>query len=536
MKEVLLETIPGAEFNSADRYPPPRCHPGTRLEIMRRCRVFVVQCNGKEKLRWVVGAAGVGKSAIMQVVAEETPADASVFFSVNGRQDGTKTFATIAYQLAVKCDPYRQFIQNEFARDPSLFRKSLPTQFQKLIVEPFIHRHLFTSTHYLIIIDGLDECGDPLVQRDLLREIARFCIDYPASPIAWIIASRPEPHIVSFFDYANVGEAYTKEEIEIDADDACRDVQRFLSDGLEEIRSSNPTLKHRREWPSELEFTEIATAAGGLFAYAATVIRYIDDPCYGDPVSQLHDILETIEAGPISATSRKKNPLAQLDALYERILSKIPHDVVDTTRKLLLLNMDADWSSFTFRLQCNLLGLTEAAAYGATRQVHSVTRIPKPDEADEKNFAYLHKSFKDYLCDFERSKLFQNINNDVQQLLAQTTLRVVEKLPEDFDGVVSDQSVECGNTGLLKYGPGFCDNISLSWPGDERFESTDEELRLELYSAAVETIRVKYGRGARFFENVACLLALTTLIIKPGSQLAFTYYDLAYGAFVSSSS
>jgi hypothetical protein len=75
---------------------------------------------------WVVGPAGVGNSAIMQMVAEETSADASVFLSVNGRQDGTKTFNTIAYQLAANYEPYHRLVSKEISRDPTLLRKALP--------------------------------------------------------------------------------------------------------------------------------------------------------------------------------------------------------------------------------------------------------------------------------------------------------------------------------------------------------------------------------------------------------------------------
>ncbi|EKM78011.1 hypothetical protein AGABI1DRAFT_42555, partial [Agaricus bisporus var. burnettii JB137-S8] len=280
MEKFLQHTIIGAEFDSSDRHPPPRCHPGTRLAIVERCKIFIVHCNGKEKLRWVVGPAGAGKSAIMQIVTEEIPDNvilgASVFLSVNGRQDATKIFVTIAYQLAAKSEPYRQLIQSEISRDPSLLRKSLPAQFQKFIIDPFILQHLFNLSHrFVIIIDGLDECNNPLAQRELLRLISDFCITYPSSPIAWIVASRPEPHITSFFDDERTVPAYTKEEIKIDSDEACKDVQRYLRDELKDIKLTYPTLRHKKEWPSELEFTKIATAAGGLFAYASTVIRYI---------------------------------------------------------------------------------------------------------------------------------------------------------------------------------------------------------------------------------------------------------------------
>jgi len=133
----LQETIIEAEFDSSDRDPPPRCHPGTRLAIIQRCLDFIMQNHDEGKLHWVVGPAGVGKSAIMQMVTEKVPYGvifASIFFSVNGHRDGSKTIVTIAYQLAVKCLPYRQFIHDQISLDPSLLRKPLSVQFNKFML------------------------------------------------------------------------------------------------------------------------------------------------------------------------------------------------------------------------------------------------------------------------------------------------------------------------------------------------------------------------------------------------------------------
>jgi hypothetical protein len=512
MKDFLQHTIIGAEYDSSARDPPPRCHPGTRLAIMGRCKAFIVECDGNEKMHWVVGPAGAGKSAIMQMVAEETPADASVFFSVNGRQDGTKTFTTIAYQLAAKYEPYRQFVRNEITRDPSLLRKALPVQFQRFIVDPFVGRQVFDrSCRFVIIIDGLDECDSPLVQRQLLELISRFCISRPTSPIAWFIASRPEPHITSFFEKADVQLAYTKEEILIDSDEACTDVQRYLREELNEIKLAYPTLEHKREWPSELEFTKIATAAGGLFAYASTVIRHIDDPYYGDPASRLDDIVAAIDGDISDEASRNNNPLALLDALYARIISKIPDSSAVNARKILLLHSSYGYGSeYNFRTQCNILGLTEDAAYGAIRHLHAVVKVPLPHQADDEGLTFCHKSFEDFLFDPLRSNFCCSSADDVVILKAQFSSRVLEQAHTDFDCMVLDESIKCSRYGYLKAGPRLCDNILLSWPGDERFSTTDHELRRELYAISLRNICSGFRYNNNFFWTMNCFHALTT--------------------------
>ncbi|EKM74622.1 hypothetical protein AGABI1DRAFT_65521 [Agaricus bisporus var. burnettii JB137-S8] len=238
-------------------------------------------------MRWVVGAAGVGKSALLQSVVESpklvASCHASVFFSINGRDDGSKAIVTISYQFAAKCKPYRQLIEREIIDDPSLLQSSMAKQFLKFIVEPFIHNPLLNSAgHVLVVIDGLDECKHPRTQLELLRLISDFCIEYPSSPLVWLIASRPEQHITAFFSQSNVAAAYEKEEIAVNSDEAREDVERYLRDKLAEIKKkASDTVDSR--WPEEQDLWKLANAAGGLFAYADTAVRYIDDATAGSP-------------------------------------------------------------------------------------------------------------------------------------------------------------------------------------------------------------------------------------------------------------
>ncbi|XP_006463128.1 hypothetical protein AGABI2DRAFT_224801, partial [Agaricus bisporus var. bisporus H97] len=302
MEKLLEKTILGAEFDSSARDPPPRCHPGTRLQILERCRHFVRTSNGKRKTRWVVGAAGIGKSAIMQNVVESLElavnCHASVFFSINGRDDGTKAIITISYQLAVKSELYRQLIEREITRDPALLRSSMARQFLKLIVEPFIHNpQLNSAGRALIVIDGLDECKNPRAQLELLQLISNLCINYPSSPLVWLIASRPETHITSFFSRLDVAPAYEKEEIAVDSDEAHKDVELYLRAKLTEIKKASDSVDPR--WPGERDLWKLANAAGGLFAYADTAVRYIGDVNVGSPASQLSDVLNVIDNHPM---------------------------------------------------------------------------------------------------------------------------------------------------------------------------------------------------------------------------------------------
>jgi hypothetical protein len=519
MALLLKETIPGAEFDSSDPNMPLRCHPGTRLEIIKRCQDFILNREGRQRLRWVVGAAGVGKSAIMQSVAQDESSvlsdiivGATIFFSVNGRQDGTKAITTIVYQLAVKLYTYRLFVQREVTQDPSLLQKSLSRQFRKFIVEPFIHQCILDrSSRLLIIIDGLDECANPLTQQELLGLISDFCIIYPASPIVWMIASRPEPHITSFFSQSKLALSYEKEEILVDSDDAHEDVKLYLRDKFGEVQMASITLQHLPQWPSEGDFSKIAAASGGLFAYASTVVRYINDPTYGDPASQLDDVLNIIETGTESGVPGEGHPMAQLDALYAHIMSKIPTKVMANTRKLLLLYVGGS-SRVSFQFNCNMLGMSANAAYGATHHIRAIAIVPAPADAAKDRLTFFHKSFPDYLRDFKRSGFSPDIESEAEQLVGQCGLRILEEVP---DGVSMDGASTLGwnlGGGTFKNGPRTGRSVSVSWPTVG--EHDNREMCLNMFRRAVWEVMEGFRRREEAFQSLFCMRVLTTCFIK----------------------
>ncbi|EKM75091.1 hypothetical protein AGABI1DRAFT_109631 [Agaricus bisporus var. burnettii JB137-S8] len=489
MEKLLERTILGAAFDSSARDPPPRCHPGTRLSILARCLEFIVNASGERKMRWVFGAAGVGKSAIMQNVAESplpsVSKRVSIFFSINGRNDGTKTIMTLAYQLAAKCELYRQFIEYEVTRDPSLLQSSVPVQFQKFVIEPFIHHpQLNSAGRVLIIIDGLDECDNSRTQKELLQLISDFCSTCPSSPIVWIIASRPEAHITAFFAQDHVKAVYEKEEILIDSDGARDDVEKFLRSELTNIQrefSLNP------QWPPEQDLWKLASAAGGLFVYADTVIKHIGDSDFGNPTSQLNDVLKVIDAYPLPDVRQEEHPMARLDALYAQILSSVPKRGMANTRKILLAlvlesKKEEHLQTGNFLVFCNWLGMTCDDAYAAIRPLNSLLNSPSREEAHMKVLRPFHKSFMDYISDRARSELFTDIELEAYNLTVQCSFRILEQAPDgiDFRNNIYSSIRGSGSVpaGPLAHGPGTGSNISLTWPvGEGVFWDNDERGR-----------------------------------------------------------
>jgi hypothetical protein len=517
MKELLEKTISGAAFNSSARDPPSRCHPGTRLAILERCIYFVVNCVGERKMCWIVGTAGVGKSAIMQSVAESVLPSvicrASVFFFVNGRSDGTKAIVTLAYQLATKCLPYCQFVEYEITQDPSLLQSSITVQFNKFIIEPFIHHpQLNLADHILIIIEGIDKCSQSRTQRELLRLISEFCLTYPSLPIVWMIASRPEPHIMSFFAQSNVQLAYEKEEIPIDSDEARADVESFLRAELGKIQ--NEFSLDLWMWPSEQSFWKLAKASGGLFAYAHTAVKHIGHPDIGDPVEQLNDVLRVIDAHPLLNNPGEDHPMAFLDALYSQILSKVLARVKANVRRLLLALVAAWDHQFNpggknFIMLCNWLGMTCDEAYAAMRQLSSVLDIPGRNEAHKKELRCFHKSFLDYISDFLRSGFSHNIEDEARQLWDECLFTVLDQAPDginlgDVDYFVYGEFP----VGTLVHALGTSSDILLSWSVDDDSSWDNNKTRLYMYKMAIASIADGFRRKHPALDPVICIRLL----------------------------
>lgn len=372
----------------------------------------------QEGVLWIEGPAGVGKSTIMQTLAESEPASrrgATFFFSrFNNWNKPQQLFATLGYQLAVGDRTYRDYLTNCLYVDPQLINKSLREQFRLLIEIPFTQAKSEGSSPNLrsILLDGLDECDSEQVQCDILELIISFALRYPESPIRWVISSRPEQHLKRIFSQKGIT-AFWQLTVPMDSDDAFKDVEQYLRDGFHNIlRSYIDSFPPHAQWPTESQFLVIANATFGSFAVASLVLKFVGDLMYGDPVTQLESIISFIHSG------RAVGPFMALDALYFHIMNQIPYSMLSITKRILgycllspvefehpfverfIVARDSFWTS------ANILGITQSSAYGAVHKLHSVLDIPSAEQATFRNISFFHTSFGEFLYDPARSQQF----------------------------------------------------------------------------------------------------------------------------------
>jgi hypothetical protein len=390
--------VPGAFHNSLERSDPPKCHKHTREAILDKIMDWVrKKIDTDTFIMWLYGAAGAGKTAIAQTIAELCEEHnlllASFFFfrADSLRSNSKKLIATITYQVAVVIPGVRALMEATIDNDPHLFSRTLITQFTALIVDPLEqlcetsvgeHRNL----PHLIIIDGLDECMDG-TQVPILDMI--FAIGKRSKfPFSFLVASRPELEISTAMGDDRIREGLTRLPLATDITSR-NDIRRFLQDKFDEIRLTHSIRSDLpSSWPSSEDIDTLVYKSSGQFIYASTVVKFVSSRRHR-PDHRLEMIFDLRPKG-------KNLPFAELDALYRYILSSVE----DPTTTV------------------NIIATALTIRYGATKDV--LTRILDLSPSDIKlhlidigslveygesmYLNILHASLGDFLFDESRSQ------------------------------------------------------------------------------------------------------------------------------------
>ncbi|KAF5319014.1 hypothetical protein D9611_012649 [Ephemerocybe angulata] len=198
-KQLIENTAPNALLTSDARHDPPRCDEDTRVEVTNEIMGWIQDRAAPQSLLCMTGAAGAGKSALQQTVAElctNLGIFASCFFfssSDGTRSNVSRIVPTLAYQLGVKNPALRRSIATAVEDDPLVFKQTLKIQMERLIVWPIsrLPPQDLARFPYAVFIDGLDECAEEDRQRELLAAL-KACFLNGRTPLRIFLASRPE--------------------------------------------------------------------------------------------------------------------------------------------------------------------------------------------------------------------------------------------------------------------------------------------------------------------------------------------------------
>ncbi|KAK7058080.1 hypothetical protein R3P38DRAFT_1193195 [Favolaschia claudopus] len=382
-----------ASHDSGESYGRPPCHRDTRKEYLDRLDAWACATEGLKPL-WMHGPAGTGKSSIAQSFCEQLHARGCLgggFFFKRGhpsRGNAQTLFPTLAYQLATVCPQFKAVLAPRVAKNPALVAKSLPIQLQTLILEPY--RDAASNHHFMMVIDGLDECDG----ENLQQQIIRCAMDAHSSGLRFLVVSRPESHIQAVVSPTSFDE--------LAIEGTFSDIQRYLVDKFEHIRTTHEAMVEViRPWPDYNLINTLIEKSSGHFIYAATVIKFIGDRDW-DPLERLNIVMGCGETDPDS-----NSPFAALDQLYIQILQAVPSQ--SRLRRILAIASAKNkmWRLDRFSVDniAQILQTTPANIHLTLRRLRSVIWLPETD-SEKELFIWHHASFADFLNDPERAGEF----------------------------------------------------------------------------------------------------------------------------------
>jgi hypothetical protein len=422
-----LHIAAGSSFDSQAEKHNPTCLPNTRVDLLNQIFEWVKDSRS-QKLFWLNGMAGTGKSTVARTLAQSFAQSgylgASFFFKRGEpERDGLSKFvSTICAQFVENRPALALHVKAIIDSDPHIFDKTTREQFSKMIAQAFSSttEDPRNSNPIVIIIDALDEC----VRQEDVELVIHLFSHLESSHIKVFLTSRPELHIrISFNSVQGTYDSFTLHEIPRLI--IGHDISIFLSHELAKIRTDynlgvSQDRKLPPDWPGELKVQTLTEMAVPLFIFAATVSRFLADRRLGSPNDQLEEVLQ------YQAESRT----SQLDATYLPILNKLlsglrakqKEKVINRFRETIgsIIILRSPLSRSALR---RILDLSQDVLDGQLDMLHSVLDVP-PDDSPVRIF---HASFRDFLMDREkRGSWFWIDTKQVHRYIALRCLNLME--------------------------------------------------------------------------------------------------------------
>jgi hypothetical protein len=238
----------------------------------------------------------------------------------------------------------------------------------------------------VIVVDAIDECNDKQMMANLIGIVARAFRQHRL-PLRFFFTSRVEEHILNSFTASSVLAATYR--LNLHDFDADVDIRTFFRSHFTAIYEQKRRLMRNviLPWPSESDLHELVGKSSGSFAFASTLIKFVNDG-RDLPHRRLRAGLETHSG---------------LDPLYTQVLQSAPCSPYFTQVFNTIITIE-DQLSIT-DLGC-LLQIESGDVVHALEGVQSIIMVPEDDDQPIRLF---HTSLRDFLTTKARSEhLFMN--------------------------------------------------------------------------------------------------------------------------------
>jgi len=332
---------------------------------------------------------------VARELADKGKLAASFFFS-RGRGDISHAgmfFTTIATQLAEHVPELGPLISKAIDDHSDIHKQMLRNQWQLLIYEP-LENAPTQLKQIVVVIDALDECEGKDDMKLILQLLAQ-AKNLQTIQLRVFVTSRPEiPILLGFGKMA--GETHRDFVLhDIPPLEINHDISVFFQQKLSVVQAEHGL---GTPWPDEATIQLLVERAAGLFIYAATTYRFIQDS--GDPEEQLSVIL----SGEFTST---ESLTRNLDEMYTNLLQysvigdRRPweHEALLERFRQIVGSIVIISDVLTIKNLANLLYLRSGEVKKALDSLRSVLNIPKDESQPVRIF---HPSFRDFLLDKQR--------------------------------------------------------------------------------------------------------------------------------------
>ena len=317
-----------ALHNSRARSTSSGCQRGTRVDEIRVITDWIDAKEKKKPVFVVIGPAGSGKSSLLTTIAQTYKSKnryaAGFFFSGTDpdRNNDAYFMNTTTYQIAVAIPELQPYMSRIIVADSTILTSSIRTQTEDLLLKPLRQLrsefpNFSSSGHsFVIVVDGLDECGKLDDQRRVIAALAEVLSD-GSFPFVCLLSSRFNAAIEREMSTTLLAHIHDRVVLGKNGKSEQADIRAYLYASVDRIRNTHAFGERiPQEWPTTSDLQTIVEKSGGQFIYASTVIEYVDSSDH-DPHKRLQDILD------ISSTKSGEHPFAELDALYQVLMSSV---------------------------------------------------------------------------------------------------------------------------------------------------------------------------------------------------------------------
>ena len=356
---------------------------GTRKSLLDQIIAWVTNRseqnnNLQSNTYWLFGSPGMGKTTLAHSICADLHSRellAGAFFC---RRDDPKLnnprniLPALISKLAGIFPPFRRIVAGHLRNDPNLTPESIR---DSLILELIESLPRPPEQTLVFVIDALDECGDAMSRRSLLRALTDAATLAPWLKI--IITSRPEGDIQRFFN-GLTRSSYSIYNLATDHA-ASADLRTFARSQFAFVAElwSLPS-----PWPEESLFDKVISRANGLFIFVKTATLALKK-CV-DPTESLAAIGRG-EAG---------SGLDALYGLYSSILvAQIEHSHAEFRHMFGVLLTVAQYRALREETIAELAGMSPILA---TKWVNDLSSLVYRDEGADGGIRVRHLSISDF--------------------------------------------------------------------------------------------------------------------------------------------